>query len=197
MAVRRGRSERRGEEVQTALRVGRSPLQWVLANGKAPPVLPTSDELVFNVEPLSDTRTQLADFFSILLNSSVLRCGVMKRWSVLLLMLIGLWSLSEAAHALPLDDSHATAEQSCSFGMAKGEASQSCHVPFPTGCLVADVPGTDRPWTTISKGGKTFCRFDDKATDWKTKITGSGGRCKSDHCSVQFSVRFDCSNQVH
>jgi len=31
-----GRSERKPEEVHTALRVGRSPLQWVLANGKAP-----------------------------------------------------------------------------------------------------------------------------------------------------------------
>ena len=50
---------------------------------------------------------------------------------------------------------------------------------------------------TISKGGKTFCRFDDKATDWKTKITGSCSRCKSDHCTGQFMVRFDCSQQSH
>ena len=121
----------------------------------------------------------------------------MKSWSFLLLILIGLWSLLEEAHAQPMDDSQATTEQSCSFGMGKGEASQSCHVPFPTGCLVANIHGTDKPWTTISKGGKTFCRFDDKATDWKTKITGSCGRCKSDHCSVQFSVRFDCSNQAN
>jgi len=121
----------------------------------------------------------------------------MKCWSFLLLMLIGLWSLLEAAHAQPMDDSHATTEQSCSFGMAKGEASQTCHIPFPTGCLVADIPGTGKPWTTISKGGKTFCRFDDKATDWKTKITGSCDRCKSDHCSVKFIVRFDCSQQSH
>jgi len=64
-----GRSERRGEEVHTALRVGRSPLQCVLANGKAPTVLPTSEELLFNVEPLNDARTPLADFFSILLRS--------------------------------------------------------------------------------------------------------------------------------
>lgn len=136
-------------------------------------------------------------FFSILLNIPVLRCGIMKRWSFLLLIFIGLWSFSEAAHAQPMDDSHATTEQSCSFGMAKGEASQSCRVPFPIGCLVADIPGTDKPWTTISKGGKTFCRFDDKATDWKTKITGSCGRCQSDHCSAQFIVRFDCSQQSH
>ncbi len=39
---KQGRSERRGEEVQTALRVGRSPLRWILANGSAPLVLPTS-----------------------------------------------------------------------------------------------------------------------------------------------------------
>jgi len=32
-AVQQGRSERRGEEVHTALRVDRSPLQWILANG--------------------------------------------------------------------------------------------------------------------------------------------------------------------
>jgi hypothetical protein len=61
-----GRSERRGEEVQTALCVGRSPFQWILANGKAPSVLPTSEKLLLNVEGLSDARTPLAVFFSIL-----------------------------------------------------------------------------------------------------------------------------------
>ena len=128
---------------------------------------------------------------------AVLGCHLMKRWPFLLLIFIGLWGHLEAVHAQPMDDSHVTTEQSCSFGMAKGEVSQSCHVPFPVGCLVANIPGTDKPWTTISKGGKTFCRFDDKTTDWKTKITGSCSRCKSDHCSVQFSVRFDCSQQSH
>ena len=66
-AVQQGRSERRGEEVRAALRVGRSPLQCILANGKAPTVLPTSETLLLNVEPMSDARTPLADFFSILL----------------------------------------------------------------------------------------------------------------------------------
>ena len=61
-----GRSERRGEEVRTALRVGRSPSQCILANGKAPTVLPTSEMLLLNVESLSDARTKLADIFSIL-----------------------------------------------------------------------------------------------------------------------------------
>jgi hypothetical protein len=37
-----------------------------LANGKAPTVLPISEELL-NVEGLNDARTLLADFFSILL----------------------------------------------------------------------------------------------------------------------------------
>ncbi len=35
-AILQGRSERRGEELRTALRVGRSPLQCILANGKIP-----------------------------------------------------------------------------------------------------------------------------------------------------------------
>ena len=80
-AVQQGRSERRGEEVHTALRVGRSPLQWVLANGKAPTAFRTSEKLRLTVEPLSDARTMLgerrvsarqgwagekSDFFSIL-----------------------------------------------------------------------------------------------------------------------------------
>jgi len=119
----------------------------------------------------------------------------MKNWPFMLLMLIVLSALPGAAHAQPMDYSSATTEQSCSFGMAKGEGSQSCLIHIPTGCLVAHIPGTTKPWTTISKGGKTSCRFDDRATDWKTKITGSCDPCKSDHCSVQFIVRFDCSQQ--
>jgi len=67
-AVQQGRSERRGEEVHTALRVGRSPLELILANGKSPPVLPTAEKPLLNVEPLSEARTKLADFFSILLS---------------------------------------------------------------------------------------------------------------------------------
>jgi hypothetical protein len=90
-------------------------------------------------------------------------------------------------------DFPATTEQSCSFGMAKGEPSHQCQVPIPESCLVAKAPGTKKPWTTISKGGKMSCRFDEKKTDWKTKITGTCGRCSTEQCSVQFSVRFDCN----
>jgi hypothetical protein len=47
--------------------VGRSPLQWVLANGKAPTALPTFEKILLSVEGLNDARTLLADVFSILL----------------------------------------------------------------------------------------------------------------------------------
>ena len=99
------------------------------------------------------------------------------------------------ASAQPLDDLGATTELSCSFGMAKGEAGQTCQVPFPEGCLVAHIPGSKKPWATISKGGATLCKFDNKATDWKTRITGVCGRCTSPQCSAQFHVRFNCSGQ--
>jgi hypothetical protein len=64
--LQQGRSERNDEEVQTALRMGRSPIGWILANGKAPTVLSTSDKPLLNVESLSDARTQLGAFFNIL-----------------------------------------------------------------------------------------------------------------------------------
>jgi hypothetical protein len=37
---------------------GRSPIQWILANGKTPPVLPTSEGLLFNVEDSCELRTK-------------------------------------------------------------------------------------------------------------------------------------------
>ena len=103
--------------------------------------------------------------------------------------------LAETASAQLMQESTATTEQSCSFGMGKGEPSHSCAVPFPAGCRVAQAPGSTKPWTTISTGGRLLCRFNEKETDWKTKITGSCNRCQSGHCSAQFSVRYDCSPQ--
>lgn len=90
-------------------------------------------------------------------------------------------------------DSAATTEQSCSFGMAKGDPAHQCQVPIPTGCIIAKFPGTDKPWTTVSKAGRTFCTFDKKGTDWKTRITGQCTRCDSSHCTGQFMVRFECT----
>ena len=95
----------------------------------------------------------------------------------------------------PLSESVATTEFNCSFGMAKGDPQQTCQVPVPTGCVVAHFPGSTRLWTSISKGGNTLCKFDDKQTDWKTRITGTCGKCNTGHCSVQFIVKFDCSQR--
>jgi hypothetical protein len=61
---------------------GRSPVQWILANGKTPPAIPPSENLNRYVEGLNDARTlhgyrcvsarrgwvgEKGDFFSILL----------------------------------------------------------------------------------------------------------------------------------
>jgi len=50
--------ESKPEEVQTALRVDRSPLQWILANGKSPPALPISENLIGYVEDFDEPRTK-------------------------------------------------------------------------------------------------------------------------------------------
>jgi hypothetical protein len=42
-----------------------------LANGKAPPELPTSEKLLFNVEGLNDARTKLVGLFSILIEDFI------------------------------------------------------------------------------------------------------------------------------
>lgn len=89
----------------------------------------------------------------------------------------------------------ATTESVCNFGMAKDDHSGSCEVPIPFGCEVANFPGTDKPWTNVSKGGNTTCQFDEGETDWKTKITGTCGTCKTPHCSARFSVMFVCGGK--
>lgn len=123
----------------------------------------------------------------------------MRRTLSLLLLLFVMagfqFLLAGTASAQLMQESTATTEQSCSFGMGKGEPSHKCAVPFPSGCRVAHAPGSTKPWTTISKGGRLQCRFEEKETDWKTKITGACTRCQSGHCSAQFSVRYDCSPQ--
>nr|MBI3611826.1 hypothetical protein [Nitrospirota bacterium] len=95
--------------------------------------------------------------------------------------------------AQPAGDARATTESSCNFGMAKNQAKGDCDVPMLAGCVVAHFPGTNRPWSNVSKGGSTFCRFDEKGTDWKTKITGTCGTCKTPQCTARFGVMFDCS----
>jgi hypothetical protein len=48
---------------------GRSPIQWILANGKTPPGFPPSKNFNRYVEDFGEPRTLLADFFSILLTA--------------------------------------------------------------------------------------------------------------------------------
>jgi hypothetical protein len=99
----------------------------------------------------------------------------------------------DGGQSQPPADTSATTEQSCSFGMAKGDPTHQCQVPIPAGCVIAHFPGTKKPWTTISKAGRTLCKFEEKGTDWKTRITGQCTRCDSSQCTGQFMVRFDCS----
>jgi hypothetical protein len=116
----------------------------------------------------------------------------MKIWTVFVGGAVAVLALNLAS-AQPLSDSSATTETTCNFGMAKDEKRQSCRIPIPSGCVVAHFPGTTQPWTNISKGGSTTCRFNDKETDWKTRITGSCSKCMTLHCSARFAVMFDCS----
>ena len=46
---------------------GRSPVQWILVNGKTPLAFSTSENLNRYVEDFDESRTTLMDFFSILL----------------------------------------------------------------------------------------------------------------------------------
>ncbi len=103
------------------------------------------------------------------------------------------WLLPDPVAAQPLGDARATTESSCNFGMAKSQAKGGCDVPMLAGCVVAHFPGTTRPWSSVSKGGATSCRFDEKVTDWKTRITGTCGTCKTPQCTARFGVMFDCS----
>ncbi len=119
-------------------------------------------------------------------------CG---KFTLFIALLVPGLAMSSNTSAQDQEDSGATTELSCSFTMEKGDTGCPCHVPFPQGCLVASIPGTKHPWTTISKGGRVQCRFDEKETDWKTKITGTCDRCQSVRCSAHFRVRFDCSAQ--
>ena len=48
---------------------GRSPIQWILANGKTPPGFPPSKNFNRYVEDFGEPRTKLAGFFSILLTA--------------------------------------------------------------------------------------------------------------------------------
>ncbi len=93
-------------------------------------------------------------------------------------------------------DSRSRTEANCTIGMVKGDAKAECRVPIPNGCSVAQFPGYPEPWVDISKGGGTFCQFNEKQTDWKTSIVGSCQACTTDQCTGRFMVMFNCVNNV-
>ncbi len=122
-------------------------------------------------------------------------------WNLVrLLLFLGLTAVVQPspAHAEPvsgLDESGATTEYKCNFGMGKDEAKQSCTIPIPEGCRVVRLPGTSQPWISMSKAGNTQCKFEEKTADGKTRVIGSCTRCKTGHCSALFTVRADCSGR--
>ena len=109
------------------------------------------------------------------------------------LFALSVGAIAPAGATSPMSNGSATTESSCNFGMAKGQARGSCQVPIPDGCAVANQPGSTKPWASISKGGHTTCRFNEKDSDWRTRITGTCGKCTTDQCSARFGVMFDCS----
>jgi len=87
-------------------------------------------------------------------------------------------------------------ETVCTIGMLEGDTGRTCDVPIPDNCTVANYPGYDEPWAEVDKGGRISCKFDDKKTDWKTKITGTCGKCITKQCTARFSVKFNCTENV-
>ena len=90
----------------------------------------------------------------------------------------------------------ARTESNCTIGMAKGGTKAECRVPILNGCTVAQFPAYDEPWAEASKGGATFCQFDEEKTDWKTSIVGTCEACKTDHCTGRFTVMFNCADNI-
>jgi len=54
---KQSRSKRGGDEVHTSLPLARSPIKWIVAIGKCPVFIPTSESLLRYGEPLGEART--------------------------------------------------------------------------------------------------------------------------------------------
>ena len=107
----------------------------------------------------------------------------------LVLLAIG---VTVSADAQPLGRDTQTSS-SCQIGnIKKGASGKQCDVPFPPSCKVAMNSTTKTHWADIEKSGGLSCRFDNKLTDWKTRITGTCGACQARQCSAKFTVYFDC-----
>ena len=101
--------------------------------------------------------------------------------------------MTVSADAQPLGRDTQTSS-SCQIGnIKKGASGKQCDVPIPQDCKVAINSTTKTHWADIEKSGGISCRFDNKLTDWKTRITGTCGACQARQCSAKFTVYFDCS----
>jgi len=107
----------------------------------------------------------------------------------LVLLAIG---VTVSADAQPLGRDTQTSS-SCQIGnIKKGIGGKQCEVPIPKSCKVAINTATQTHWADIEKSGGLSCRFDDKLTDWKTRITGTCRTCQARQCNAKFTVYFDC-----
>ena len=107
----------------------------------------------------------------------------------LVLLVIG---ASIQADAQPLGRQTQTSSSCQVANIKKGVSDKQCDVPIPKTCKVAVNASTKMHWTDIEKSPGISCRFDDRLSDWKTRITGTCGACQSRQCNAKFTVYFDC-----
>jgi hypothetical protein len=107
-------------------------------------------------------------------------------------LLAGIFSVAAQADAQNLGRDTQTSGSCQIAGIKKGASGSRCDVAIPRACKVATNVVTKTYWTGIEKSGGISCRFDPKLTDWRTRITGSCGKCEARQCTAKFTVYFDC-----
>ena len=101
------------------------------------------------------------------------------------------------ADAQPLGRQTQTTSYCQVSNIKKGVSGKQCDVPIPKTCKVAINQATKMNWADIEKSPGISCRFDDRLTDWKTRITGTCGTCQGRQCNAKFTVYFDCPQPDH
>lgn len=101
------------------------------------------------------------------------------------------------ADAQPLGRQTQTSSACQVSNIKKGVSGKQCDVPIPPSCKVAVNVATKLRWADVEKSPGISCRFDNKLTDWKTRITGACGACQGRQCNAKFTVYFDCPQPDH
>lgn len=107
-------------------------------------------------------------------------------------LVLFLISAAIQADAQPLGRQTQTSSSCQVSSIKKGVSGKQCDVPIPPSCKVAVNTATKLRWANIEKSPGISCRFDDKLSDWKTRITGACGACQGRQCNAKFTVYFDC-----